>query len=61
MDNLPKAMTTSYGFDETGLDPVSAKNLCNAYMQLGARGVSVVCLFTFYSPQYDNQVFIVRF
>ena len=42
LDNPPQVLTTSYGFDETGLDPGDANNLCNAYMQLGARGTSIL-------------------
>lgn len=49
----PQVLTTSYGFDETGLDPGDAQNLCNSYMQLGARGVSVVCL-GFLMAWYQN-------
>jgi hypothetical protein len=42
MDTPPQVLTTSYGYDETGLDVSLATNLCNAYMQLGARGTSIV-------------------
>lgn len=38
----PQVLTTSYAFDETGLDPAASNTLCNAYMQLGARGTSIV-------------------
>ncbi|KAF7972529.1 hypothetical protein HWV62_17826 [Athelia sp. TMB] len=41
---VPNVLTTSYGFNEPELDIDAAKNLCNAYMQLGARGTSVVRL-----------------
>ncbi|KZP15649.1 family S53 protease-like protein [Athelia psychrophila] len=41
LDPVPNVLTTSYAFNEPGLDPGSANNLCNAYMQLGARGTSV--------------------
>jgi tripeptidyl-peptidase I len=42
MAQPPQVVTTSYGFDENNVDPNAAINLCNAYMQLGARGVSMV-------------------
>jgi tripeptidyl-peptidase I len=42
MSQPPQVVTTSYGFDENNVDPRMATNLCNAYMQLGARGVSMV-------------------
>lgn len=45
MDSPPQVLTTSYAFDETGLDAGSANTLCNAYMQLGARGTSIVNCF----------------
>ncbi|KAK0192116.1 family S53 protease-like protein [Armillaria mellea] len=35
-------LTTSYGFDETDLPASVATRLCNAYMALGARGVSIL-------------------
>ncbi|KAA1477309.1 subtilisin-like protein [Dentipellis sp. KUC8613] len=40
--NPPQVFTTSYGFDENQLSRSVATNLCNAYAQLGARGVSVL-------------------
>ena len=42
MPQPPQVLSTSYGFDEPDLDHTAASNLCNAYMQLGARGTSVV-------------------
>lgn len=44
LDSIPNVLTTSYAFNEPGLDSNSANSLCNAYMQLGARGTSIVCL-----------------
>ncbi|KAH9924946.1 family S53 protease-like protein [Amylocystis lapponica] len=41
-DSPPQTMTTSYGFDESDLPFKLANNLCNAYAQLGARGVSIM-------------------
>ncbi|KAJ7491009.1 family S53 protease-like protein, partial [Mycena latifolia] len=38
----PQVLTTSFGFDERDLSIAAATALCNAYMQLGARGVSVI-------------------
>ncbi|KAJ6481491.1 family S53 protease [Mycena vitilis] len=38
----PKVLTTSYGFDEEDLTFRVANALCNAYMQLGALGTSVI-------------------
>ncbi|KAH9972912.1 family S53 protease-like protein [Russula compacta] len=38
----PTVLTTSFGFDESSISPALAKSLCNAYMQLGARGVSII-------------------
>ncbi|KAK0204174.1 family S53 protease-like protein [Desarmillaria ectypa] len=38
----PQVLTTSYGFDETDLPASAATRLCNAYMALGARGVSIL-------------------
>ncbi|KAI0777411.1 family S53 protease [Trametes elegans] len=40
-DNQPKVLTTSYGFNEPDLTARIGNNLCNAYMQLGARGTSI--------------------
>ncbi|KDQ58299.1 hypothetical protein JAAARDRAFT_177501 [Jaapia argillacea MUCL 33604] len=42
MDQPPQVLTTSYGFNEFVLSPALATNLCNAYAQLGARGVSIL-------------------
>ncbi|KAK0186035.1 family S53 protease-like protein [Armillaria mellea] len=38
----PQVLTTSYGFDETDIPASVAMRLCNAYMALGARGVSII-------------------
>ncbi|EMD37277.1 hypothetical protein CERSUDRAFT_113931 [Gelatoporia subvermispora B] len=38
----PQVLTTSYGFDENSITQELATSLCNAYAQLGARGVSVL-------------------
>ncbi|KAK7001784.1 peptidase S8/S53 domain-containing protein [Favolaschia claudopus] len=38
----PSVLTTSYGFDESDLTRPVANNLCNAYMQLGALGTSLI-------------------
>ncbi|KAJ6630026.1 family S53 protease [Mycena sp. CBHHK59/15] len=38
----PNVLTTSYGFDESDLSRAVANNLCNAYMQLGALGTSIL-------------------
>ncbi|RPD63795.1 family S53 protease [Lentinus tigrinus ALCF2SS1-6] len=40
--NPPQVLTTSYGFDEPDLPTSIANSLCNAYMQLGARGTSIL-------------------
>ncbi|TRM64249.1 peptidase S8/S53 domain-containing protein [Schizophyllum amplum] len=41
--NPPQVVTTSYGFDsERGLGRTLSTRLCNSYMKLGARGVSVL-------------------
>jgi len=39
MSQPPQVVTTSYGYDEDTIDPNMARNLCNAHMQLGTRGV----------------------
>ncbi|PIL33248.1 hypothetical protein GSI_04698 [Ganoderma sinense ZZ0214-1] len=41
-DSVPNVMTTSYGQDESSISQKLAQNLCNAYAQLGARGVSIL-------------------
>jgi len=38
----PQVLSTSYGFDEPDLTTSLANSLCNAHMQLGARGVSIL-------------------
>ena len=47
LPTIPQVLTTSYGFDETGLDPAATNTLCNAYMQLGACGTSIVSTIDF--------------
>ncbi|ETW78234.1 serine protease S53 [Heterobasidion irregulare TC 32-1] len=42
LSNPPQVLTTSYGFNENDLPIDLATNLCNAYSQLGARGVSIL-------------------
>jgi len=37
----PQVLTTSYGFNEPDIPLSIANSLCNAYMQLGARGVTI--------------------
>ncbi|KAI0261766.1 subtilisin-like protein [Gloeopeniophorella convolvens] len=38
----PQVLTTSYGQDESTISRSLANTLCNAYMSLGARGVSIL-------------------
>ncbi|KAF8516711.1 family S53 protease-like protein [Hysterangium stoloniferum] len=38
----PQVLSTSYGFDEPDIPSSIGNSLCNAYMQLGARGTSIV-------------------
>ncbi|KAI0055947.1 family S53 protease [Artomyces pyxidatus] len=40
--NPPTVLTTSYGLDEVFISQPLATSLCNAYMQLGARGTSII-------------------
>ncbi|KAF9009885.1 family S53 protease [Cyathus striatus] len=40
--NPPHVLSTSYGFNEPDLPSSLATSLCNAYMQLGARGTSII-------------------
>ncbi|KLO12132.1 subtilisin-like protein [Schizopora paradoxa] len=40
--NPPHVVTTSYGQNEGSISRAVATNLCNAYMQLGARGITVL-------------------
>ncbi|KZP29310.1 family S53 protease [Athelia psychrophila] len=42
MENPPQVLSSSYAFNESLFDAPAARKLCNAYMQLGARGVSVL-------------------
>ncbi|CRG83830.1 tripeptidyl-peptidase I [Talaromyces islandicus] len=39
---VPSVVSLSYGFDEAALSPNVAKNICNLFGQLGARGVSIL-------------------
>ncbi|PIL33192.1 hypothetical protein GSI_04642 [Ganoderma sinense ZZ0214-1] len=41
-DSPPSFLTTSYCFQEHTISPKLARNLCDLYAQLGARGVSVL-------------------
>ncbi|PIL33245.1 hypothetical protein GSI_04695 [Ganoderma sinense ZZ0214-1] len=41
-DEPPYVLTTSYGQDEHTMSQKLAQNLCNAYAQLGTRGVSIL-------------------
>ncbi|KAJ7142513.1 family S53 protease [Mycena epipterygia] len=41
-DERPKVLSTSYGFNEEDITAPIAINICNAYMQLGAVGTSVL-------------------
>ncbi|EJD51478.1 subtilisin-like protein [Auricularia subglabra TFB-10046 SS5] len=41
-DSPPQVLTTSYGQDEDDVGQDVAEVMCNAYMQLGARGVSIL-------------------
>ncbi|KAI0745406.1 family S53 protease-like protein [Earliella scabrosa] len=41
MDEPPSVFTTSFGFPEELVPEDLANNICNAYAQLGARGVSI--------------------
>ncbi|GJJ06829.1 hypothetical protein Clacol_001025 [Clathrus columnatus] len=38
----PQVLSIAFGFDEPDVPATLANSLCNAYMQLGARGVSVI-------------------
>lgn len=40
--NLPQTLSTSYGEDEQSIPEEYALKVCNLFMQLGARGVSVI-------------------
>ncbi|KZT28047.1 family S53 protease [Neolentinus lepideus HHB14362 ss-1] len=42
MDQPQQVLTTSYGQNENTMSRSLANNLCNAYMQLGARGTSIL-------------------
>ncbi|KAH7098459.1 family S53 protease [Auriculariales sp. MPI-PUGE-AT-0066] len=41
-EQLPQVVSTSYGSDESRLSPALAERICNVYMQLAARGVSLL-------------------
>ncbi|KZW01464.1 family S53 protease [Exidia glandulosa HHB12029] len=41
-DEVPQVLATSYGMDESAVGLDLAQQMCDAYMQLGARGVSVI-------------------
>ncbi|KAJ6508106.1 family S53 protease [Mycena vulgaris] len=40
--NPPQVVSTSYGADESFFTPAIAESVCNLFMQLGARGVSLL-------------------
>ncbi|KUL92256.1 hypothetical protein ZTR_02563 [Talaromyces verruculosus] len=42
LPNPPTVMSLSYGFNENALTASNANSICNAFAQLGARGVSVI-------------------
>ncbi|KAF8188521.1 family S53 protease-like protein [Mycena galopus ATCC 62051] len=42
VDNPPSVVTTSYSFNENQIESSVAKKICNGYMALGARGISVL-------------------
>ncbi|KZP14825.1 family S53 protease [Athelia psychrophila] len=42
LPTIPHVLTTSYAFNEPGLSASATNTLCNAYMQLGARGTSIL-------------------
>ncbi|KAJ6451836.1 subtilisin-like protein [Mycena vitilis] len=42
VESPPSVMTTSYGFSESFFGPSVATRICNGYMALGARGISVI-------------------
>ncbi|KAJ7595347.1 family S53 protease-like protein [Mycena floridula] len=41
-ENPPQVVSTSYGADEINYTPAIAEAVCNVFMQLGARGVSLL-------------------
>jgi tripeptidyl-peptidase-1 len=41
-ESVPLVLTHSYGMGEGGYDPNGANEMCDTFMQLGARGVSVI-------------------
>ncbi|TCD64191.1 hypothetical protein EIP91_004467 [Steccherinum ochraceum] len=41
-EHPPQVISTSYGAEETDVSPALLTRLCNAYAQLGARGVSMI-------------------
>ncbi|KAJ7318401.1 subtilisin-like protein, partial [Mycena albidolilacea] len=42
VDNPPSVVTTSYAFNENQIKSSVAKKICDSYMALGARGISVL-------------------
>ncbi|KAJ7830275.1 subtilisin-like protein [Mycena leptocephala] len=42
VDNPPSVVTTSYAFNENQIESSVAKKICDSYMALGARGISVL-------------------
>ena len=41
-DMVPQVLSTSYGMDEAAVGVDLAQQMCDAYMQLGARGTSIL-------------------
>lgn len=41
-DTVPQVLSTSYGLGEASMSADVANSMCQAYMQLGARGVSIL-------------------
>jgi len=42
MENPPQVVSTSYGMNEAEVGEDLAREMCEQFMQLGARGVSVL-------------------
>ena len=51
MPTTPQVLSISYVFDEKVLDPAAANALCNAYMQLAARGTSIVSITEYWGSE----------
>jgi tripeptidyl-peptidase-1 len=61
MEAPPQVITTSYGFDEVGIDSKAANTLCHSYAQLAARGVSMVSLIQILMYKVTDGAFLVIF